>query len=548
MRSRPCSFLPGLGAALLAGLLAAQAGARTAPELHNPSGESIYRDGLLLSGQPVSARREGNPPVSGAAAACSNCHRRSGLGEIEGTIKIPPIGGPYLFQGRAKSREDLNVPYVENMRLDRDPYSAETLARGIREGIGVDGKPLNYLMPRYDLSDADVAALIDYLNGMKPLKARGVAGSVVNFATIVTPDADPVQRRAMLTVLDQYFVDQNAFAMAQGPNRLRAESMKSNAKRRWQLHVWELTGAPETWEEQLNRHLAQEPVYAVLSGLGGKDWRPVHRFCEHAALPCIFPNLDLPVVAERDFYSLYFSRGVLLEAELLAQQIAADNKVKPVGRIVQIFRAADIGVDAAASLKGAVAGSDIQTLELPLGNSGGSRLADLLRTVRPSDITVFWLRPADFAPLAKIPARGSGAFASGLMGGLESTPVPAAWRPVTRLIYTAELPDKRLIGAEFALGWMRHHRIPVLDPRIQVDTYVACGLTMETLTRMMGSFHADYLVERMESTLEHQLVSGYYPALALAPNERFASKGGYIVHWAAPTGTKLVSDTDWRAP
>jgi hypothetical protein len=357
-----------------------------------------------------------------------------------------------------------------------------------------------------------------------------------------------MQRTAMLTVLDQYFADQNAFAMSQGPNRLRAESMKSNAKRRWQLHVWDLDGAPETWEEQLNRHLAREPVYAVLSGLGGKNWRPVHQFCEHAALPCIFPNIDLPVVAENDFYSLYFSKGVLLEAELLAQQIAADNKAKPVPRIVQIFRADDIGADAAASLKGAVAGSGIQTIELPLRDSGGSRFADLLRTVRSSDILLLWLRPADFAPLANIPPRGSAVFASGLMGGLESTPVPAVWRPVTRLIYAAELPEKRLIGAEFALGWMRHHRIPVLDARVQVDTYVACGLTMEALTRMTGSFHADYLVERMEGTLEHQLVSGYYPALALAPNERFASKGGYIVHWADSSGTKLVPDTDWRVP
>jgi len=393
-----------------------------------------------------------------------------------------------------------------------------------------------------------MAALIDYLKRMKPLKARGVSGSEVNFATIVTPDADPVKRRGMLAVLEQYFADQNAFALAQSPKRLRSESMKSNAKRRWRLHVWTLTGAPETWEDQLNRHLVQEPVYAVVSGLGGKDWRPIHRFCEHAALPCIFPNMDLPVVAEHDIYSLYFSKGVLLEAELLAKKISADSKTQPVGRVVQVFRADDIGADAAASLKGAVAGSGIQTLERPLGDSGGNRLPDLLRTLHPSDVLVLWLRPADFASLANIAARASGVFVSGLMGGLEGTPVPAAWRPVTHLVYPAELPDKRLIGTEFALGWMGRYRIPVLDSRVQVDTYVACGLTLETLTRMPGSFTADYLVERMEGMLEHQLVSGYYPALALAPNERFASKGGYIVHFAAPAGTKVVPDTDWRVP
>jgi hypothetical protein len=538
-----------VAAALLVCLMAVQAVGQTSPE--RPAGESIYRDGLLPSGRPVTALRAGNAPLSGANAACSNCHRRSGLGEIEGSIKIPPIVGPYLFHARTSGREALDVPYVANMRIDRDPYTPETLARALREGIGVDGKPLDYLMPRYTLSDSDMAALIDYLRVVKPFKTRGVVGAVVNFATIVTPDADPVRRQGMLAVLDQYFADQNAYAVAQSPDRGRAQYMLSNAKRRWQLHVWTLTGAPATWEEQLDRHLAEEPVYAVISGLGGKDWHPVHRFCERAALPCIFPNLDLPVVAERDVYSLYWSKGVLLEAELLAKQISADNKTTPGGRVVQVYRADDIGVEAAATLKSAVARSGIEAVELPLRNAGGSRLADRLRSVQPADVLVLWLRPADLALLANIPvpgSRGSGVFASGLMGGLENSPLPPAWRRVTHLAYPAELPDKRLIGAEFALGWMRHYRVPVVAAQVQVNTYVACGLVMETLTRMGGSFSGDYLVERLEGMLEHQLVSGYYPTLALAPNERFASKGGYLVHFAGPTGTQVLPDTDWRVP
>jgi hypothetical protein len=514
---------------------------------HGP-GEAIYRDGVLPSGQPLHGSREGGEPLTGAKAACTNCHRRSGLGEVESTIKIPPIAGPYLFHARAQRREDLDVPYLEDMRIDRDPYTPETLARAIREGVGADGKPLNYLMPRYDLGDADLGELINYLKQLNPLQTRGVDGSVVNFATIITPDADPVKRRAMLSVLDQYIADQNRHALAQSPNQTRMPSLKSNATRRWQLHIWELTGPPEAWEDELNAHLARDPVYAVISGLGGRDWRPIHRFCELAELPCIFPNLDLPVVAEHDVYSLYFSKGVLLEADLLARQIVADNGSKRVGRVVQIFRADDIGAAAAATLRAALDASGIQTLERPLPAAGAKGLADSLKAVRPGDALVLWLRPADFAPLAGIAPRGADIFASGLMGGLESTPVPPAWRPVTRLTYPAELPEKRYIGVEFALGWMAHNRIPLLDPRIQVDTYVACGLVLETLNRMGGSFGADYLVERMEGMLEHQLISGYYPALALAPNERFASKGGYLVHFAGPAAVKVLVDSPWVTP
>jgi hypothetical protein len=34
----------------------------------------------------------------------------------------------------------------------------------------------------------------------------------------------------------------------------------------------------------------------------------------------------------------------------------------------------------------------------------------------------------------------------------------------------------------------------------------------------------------------------------LAPNQRFASKGGYIVHFGDQPGGQLVADSDWIVP
>src|SRR6185503_2896573 len=72
--------------------------------------------------------------------------------------------------------------------------------------------------------------------------------------------------------------------------------------------------------------------------------------CEDAGLPCLFPNVDLPVVSEHDFDSLYFSRGVLLEADLIANALIARMPADASGRIVQIYREGDVGADAAARL------------------------------------------------------------------------------------------------------------------------------------------------------------------------------------------------------
>jgi len=55
--------------------------------------------------------------------------------------------------------------------------------------------------------------------------------------------------------------------------------------RRWELHVWELTGPESTWSEQLGRRMKDQPVFAVLSGLAARSWAPVHGFCERGTRP-----------------------------------------------------------------------------------------------------------------------------------------------------------------------------------------------------------------------------------------------------------------------
>src|ERR1700732_4976692 len=342
----------------------------------NPSaGETLYRRGLLPSGEPVQATREAGATLRGADAACVNCHRRSGLGSTEGRITIPPIAGPYLFIARGKSLEQQGVPFVDTERVNHEAYSDESLARAIREGTGANGRPLNYLMPRYQIDDATMAELIDYLKGIQVKPAPGVTSRELHFATIVTPDADPVKRRGMLDVMNQYFADKNnAAARTKAPTLYSSHAMMFRVERRWQLHVWELSGAPATWEAQLRRHLAAEPVFAVISGLGGSNWGPVHRFCEAQSLPCLFPNVEAPTGRDEDFYSLYFSRGVLLEAQLIAQQL--EEPKASIRRVVQVFRATDVGEHAAKALRAANPRPDVEIVNRTLKAADPSRELD----------------------------------------------------------------------------------------------------------------------------------------------------------------------------
>jgi hypothetical protein len=323
------------------------------------------------------------------------------------------------------------------------------------------------------------------------------------------------------------------------------------ANRRWQLHVWELTGPPSTWLAQLEKRLAAEPVYAALSGLGGSSWGPVHEFCERNSVPCLFPNVETPVVSERDFYPLYFSKGVLLEAELIAQTLLGSGERPAVAAVEQIYRAGDSGEPAAAALAAQLRehGIAVHAGILPRRARGGDVRAAVRDAARRRDrALVLWLRPADVAALGDVPAGAPAVVLSGLMGGLERTPLPPGWRERTLMTYPFDLPEKRGVRLDYPLGWFAVRRIPVVAEQVQTDTYLACSLLADVLNRMSDNFSRPYLVEQLQSALEHRVITGYYPRLTLATNQRFASKGGYVVHFRAPAGTALVAEGDWIVP
>jgi len=317
----------------------------------------------------------------------------------------------------------------------------------------------------------------------------------------------------------------------------------------WQLHVWELAGPPSSWEQQLREHIKAEPVFAVISGLAGETWEPVQKFCEDEAIPCLFPNVDDPGRGTGNgYYSVFFSQGVQLEADLIAHDITSRIPDLASHRLIQVFRPNDAGEAAAKSLaeKMQSTGITVRNQVLPAASAKGD-VAAAVSVAKQGDVLVLWLRPGDVAALG--PVGGAAAvYASSVMAGPDQPPFPADWRAQTRLAYPFDLPARRRVPVDYALGWFKIRRIPVTNLQLQADTFLACGILAETLGHMVDAFVRDYLIERMDDMIGLRIVTGYYPHLSLGPGQRFASKGGYIVHFAERDGTRLVADGDWTVP
>ena len=117
------------------------------------NGERIFKTGYNIDGQRI-AFDDGAPWLYMHGCGCAACHGSDGRGGFWVMMSnqvAPDIRYSHLTEG--EHEEDEGHP----------PYDDALIARAIREGLNPAGETLSWPMPRWDLSDRDMADLIDYL-------------------------------------------------------------------------------------------------------------------------------------------------------------------------------------------------------------------------------------------------------------------------------------------------------------------------------------------------------------------------------------------------
>ena len=508
-------------------------------------GQRLYRDGMRGSGEPLTALGAAQTRLSGKEAACATCHRRSGYGTSEGQFVIRPITGPAL-------REEQTV-VVRSPRIKaqlgtsrRPPYTEALLARAVGGGIDAADKQLDPVMPRYALSDAEMKALTAYLFSLSAQSSPGVDEEDIHFATVIQPGVAPEKRRAMLEVMQAFVKDKGANVRSEEQRREAGTMRMYRAYRKWVLHVWELSGASDTWGAQLEAHYKMQPVFALVGGIGNASWRPVHEFSERFEIPAVFPQVDLPVITGAGNYTFYFSRGVTLEAEVLAKFLR--DQPEP-GKIHQVYRRDEASATAAAAFRTAVAanaGPSIEdhVLSGPADESFWRELAAL----KPAAV-VLWLGTLDLNGANALVRAGAPPvyLSSSLLEGHRLAAAFVAGGNV-RLIYPSDLSPRhetRLLRNKL---WLHNKGIPVGDEAVQDNAQFAMTVVSDVIGHMADSFSRDFFVERIEHVVAQTPTPSLYPQVSLGPGQRFAAKGSTIVQWPGVDKQPLKALSGWIVP
>lgn len=536
-------------------------------------GRRIYQEGVLSDGSPLTGLRFGQDKVEGAQAACMSCHRRSGLGAVEGDLQVSPITGKFLY-GSGRAIAIMDPRSGKRFNRHHASYTDDTLAVAIRAGTNVDGAEMNPMMPRYELDERDMHCLTVYLKQLSAQWSPGIDANVIHFATVIAPGVSEERRQALVDLLQTVVkLKNNSTRLKNDPRGRRhmvsAAEFVLGTERKWQWHFWELSGAPDSWNEQLQRYYRQQPVFALVSGLSESTWQPVHDFCRNEGMPCWFPSIDLPP-PEEEFHSAYFSRGVALEADALARYWSKLPAATRPHRVVQIRRDDPVGETAEDALERALQPLGIAAEERVLRPADRDGLADALKRLKAGDAAVLWLRRAD---LIRLPERIPAAkiYWSGQMIGGEAAPIPARWKSEAYMVSPYELPEKRAGNLMLFHDWMQRFQLKMVDEPLQAQAFFAMDFLGETVAEMLDNLQRDYLLERAESMLSrretakssslalqrgsrgqahgefgHNESTTIYPHMGLGVGQRFASKGAYILRFD-PAG-KPADESDWIVP
>ena len=119
------------------------------------NGQRIYSTATSESGEPITHYGGPGMMMMPVALACINCHGPQGHGGriavMMQTIDIPNITWPDLTAHE----------------MDHPPFTEETLKQAITQGIDPAGNPLDYPMPRWQMSEEDLNDLVGFIKTLK---------------------------------------------------------------------------------------------------------------------------------------------------------------------------------------------------------------------------------------------------------------------------------------------------------------------------------------------------------------------------------------------
>jgi cytochrome c553 len=531
------------------------------PEL----GARLYFQGLDSKGEPIKGVTRSDIPIDGSQMTCISCHRPSGMGSSEGGTYVPPIAASYLFRDRVPDRRLRNerfkevykelqgTEFFDDIRRGRLRPAYETpadIAQALRAGQDTAGRTLNPVMPRYDISDEDVANLTAFLKSNYATYDNGVEAERIHMATIIAGDVPQENADAVTDLVEAYAgwinkaINVNLARPGFSPY-YRSEFVDSY--RRWEPAIWRLTGDSSTWGEQLARYYEAQPAFFVTASLVQGDYSPIADFCDEKKMPCMLPITSLPRETDLEqSFTLYFSRGLTLEAKALAIFLSESDST---GNTVQIqFPEAESvkPAEAFTARMKSLTDDPVKTLLVNEADDLDAVLAKALAK-KPKNL-VFWAGQNSNKVVTALNNADLGEtrvyLPSPSLNDIRASLSEDKHKSV-RVTYPYDDPKNYHPESFRIRAWIGSRKLNVPDWTMMLQAYYSLKVSEFALSHLWVDYYGAYMIELTEHDLGVGFDPGPYPRLQLGPGQRFGSKGALVgeldINPSNPSGIQSIS-------
>lgn len=125
------------------------------------NGEQIYFTGTSRIGPPITTNTRGLHSMAPGRVACATCHGADGSGQVI-HMMMSTIDAPNIRWGHLMEAEHHEGDHEDDWEA-HPAYSEETIRLAITQGVDPAGEPLDWPMPRWHMTDAQLDDLVQYL-------------------------------------------------------------------------------------------------------------------------------------------------------------------------------------------------------------------------------------------------------------------------------------------------------------------------------------------------------------------------------------------------
>jgi len=500
-------------------------------------GQYVYTEGKSRSNRVItSVLRRGEAPVPAAILPCGSCHGTDGRGAADYSGVAPLNINWYALAQAGKH---------EHGARRHAAFDEKSLARAIVDGTDPDGNALDSTMPRYDMSDEDMADLIAYLKVIDSETDPGISATSIRIGTVLPMQGQLAgMGEAMRDTIEAYFSTVNT---AGGVHGRKLELV---------IGTWGENDDPPIWSA---RNLVDNELpFALVSGYVPNYDAEFEALSAEKKIPLIGPYTALLPrdsgendgennnEARNKRFSFYSVAGLAEQAEVLVEAVAADmdSGQTRVAVVYPQVRSFDVLAESARARAAELGFRSATDSAYRFGQFDSEATVTKLRD-NQVDAVVFLGSAEELLQLGRAAERAGWLpylLSPGLLAESRVFDLPKSFSGRVLLSYASLPTDYTPEGsAEFEklhddFGFDYRYSIA------QIAAYTAAKITVEGLERAGRNLSREELVLALEGVKDYH--PGLVPPVSFGPDRRIGALGAHIVRVDLAAG-RFDESTQW---